>query len=47
MSAAYAGPPLAEARGPGRLAHGLVDVKVCSVDATCSGLKLVRRLHDR
>jgi hypothetical protein len=29
------------------LANGLVDVKVCAVDATWSGLKLVRRLADR
>jgi hypothetical protein len=29
------------------LAHGLVDVKVCAVDDTWSGLKLVRRLKDR
>ena len=29
------------------LAHGLVDVKVCAVDAVWSGLKLVRRLRDR
>ncbi len=29
------------------LAHGLVDVKVCAVDATWSGLKFVRRLADR
>ncbi len=29
------------------LARGLVDVKVCSVDDTWSGLKLVRRLKDR
>lgn len=29
------------------LAHGLVDVKVCAVDATWSGLKFVRRLRDR
>ena len=26
---------------------GLVDVKVCAIDATWSGLKLVRRLKDR
>ena len=26
---------------------GLVDVKVCAVDATWSGLKIVRRLKDR
>ena len=26
---------------------GLVDVKVCAVDATWSGLKFVRRLSDR
>ena len=26
---------------------GLVDVKVCAIDATWSGLKLVRRLRDR
>jgi hypothetical protein len=29
------------------LATGLVDVKVCAVDATWSGLKFVRRLRDR
>jgi hypothetical protein len=29
------------------LAHGLVDVKVCAVDATWSGLKFVRRVKDR
>ena len=29
------------------LAGGLVDVKVCAVDATWSGLKLVIRLRDR
>lgn len=29
------------------LAAGLVDVKVCAIDATWSGLKLVRRLRDR
>ncbi|MGH7537407.1 MAG: DUF3052 domain-containing protein [Gemmatimonadales bacterium] len=29
------------------LAHGLVDVKVCAVDAVWSGLKLVRRVRDR
>jgi len=29
------------------LAAGLVDVKVCAVDETWSGLKLVRRLKDR
>jgi hypothetical protein len=29
------------------LAHGLVDVKVCAVDATWSGLKFVRRVRDR
>ncbi len=29
------------------LAHGLVDVKVCSVDETWSALKLVYRLRDR
>jgi hypothetical protein len=29
------------------LAHGLVDVKVCAVDATWSGLKLVIPLEDR
>jgi hypothetical protein len=29
------------------LAHGLVDVKVCAVDTTWSGLKFVRRLRDR
>jgi hypothetical protein len=35
-----------DVRGYG-LAHGLVDVKVCSVDATWSGLAFVRRLADR
>lgn len=29
------------------LDHGLVDVKVCAIDATWSGLKLVRRVADR
>ena len=29
------------------LAAGLVDVKVCAIDATWSGLKLVYRLSDR
>ena len=29
------------------LAVGLVDVKVCAIDATWSGLKFVRRLRDR
>ena len=29
------------------LARGLVDVKVCAVDDTWSGLKLVRRVRDR
>jgi hypothetical protein len=29
------------------LRHGLVDVKVCAVDAVWSGLKFVRRLKDR
>jgi hypothetical protein len=29
------------------LGAGLVDVKVCAVDATWSGLKFVRRLRDR
>jgi hypothetical protein len=29
------------------LSHGLVDVKVAAIDATWSGLKLVRRLVDR
>jgi hypothetical protein len=29
------------------LAAGLVDVKVCAVDETWSGLKLVYRLKDR
>jgi hypothetical protein len=29
------------------LALGLVDVKVCAIDATWSGLKFVRRLRDR
>jgi hypothetical protein len=29
------------------LAAGLVDVKVCAVDETWSGLKLVYRLSDR
>lgn len=29
------------------LAHGLVDVKVCAIDPTWSGLKFVYRLRDR
>lgn len=29
------------------LAEGLVDVKVCAIDGTWSGLKFVRRLKDR
>jgi hypothetical protein len=29
------------------LANGLVDVKVCAVDETWSGLKFVRRVKDR
>ena len=29
------------------LGAGLVDVKVCAIDATWSGLKFVRRLRDR
>ncbi len=29
------------------LAHGLVDIKVCAVDETWSGLKFVYRLKDR
>ena len=29
------------------LARGLVDVKVCAIDATWSGLRFVRRLRDR
>ena len=29
------------------LATGLVDVKVCAIDSTWSGLKFVRRLRDR
>jgi hypothetical protein len=29
------------------LGCGLVDVKVCAIDDTWSGLKFVRRLHDR
>ena len=29
------------------LAAGLIDVKVCAIDATWSGLKFVRRLRDR
>ena len=29
------------------LQHGLVDVKVCAVDATWSGLKFVYRIEDR
>ena len=33
-------------RGVG-LANGVVDVKVCAVDDTWSGLKFVRRLKDR
>jgi len=33
-------------RGVG-LAHGLVDVKVCAIDETWSGIRFVRRLRDR
>jgi hypothetical protein len=29
------------------LAKGLVDIKICAVDETWSGLKFVRRLKDR
>ncbi|HVE79135.1 MAG TPA: DUF3052 family protein [Gemmatimonadaceae bacterium] len=29
------------------IANGVVDVKVCAIDETWSGLKLVRRLKDR
>jgi hypothetical protein len=29
------------------IAHGLVDIKVCAVDETWSGLKFVYRLKDR
>ena len=29
------------------LGQGLVDVKVCAIDATWSGMKFVRRLRDR
>ncbi len=29
------------------LAAGLVDIKVCAIDATWSGLKFVRRVRDR
>lgn len=29
------------------LASGLVDIKVCAIDATWSGLKFVRRVRDR
>jgi hypothetical protein len=29
------------------LDHGLVDVKICAIDDTWSGLKFVRRLSDR
>jgi hypothetical protein len=29
------------------LTHGLVDNKVCAIDETWSGLRLVRRLRDR
>ena len=29
------------------LEAGLVDVKICAIDATWSGLKIVRRLRDR
>jgi hypothetical protein len=35
-----------DVRGFG-LAHGLVDVKVCAIDETWSGLAFVRRLKDR
>jgi len=31
----------------GRLATGLVDNKVCAIDATWSGLRFVVRLRDR
>jgi hypothetical protein len=31
----------------GALALGLVDIKVCAVDETWSGLKLVRRVAER
>jgi len=50
---AAAGASFQEAIGDGNvvrafgLAAGLVDVKVCAVDATWSGLKLVFRLKDR
>ena len=29
------------------LKNGLVDVKICAIDETWSGLKFVRRLEDR
>jgi hypothetical protein len=29
------------------VAHGLVDNKVCAIDETWSGLRLVKRLEDR
>jgi hypothetical protein len=35
-----------DVRGAG-LTTGLVDVKICAIDATWSGLKFVRRLADR
>ena len=40
----YSGTPLVAKLG---LESGWVDVKVCAVDATWSGLKFVRRLRDR
>jgi hypothetical protein len=38
--AGYSGKPLVEKLG---LAAGLVDVKVCAIDETWSGLEFVRR----
>jgi hypothetical protein len=29
------------------LGEGLVDIKVCAIDSTWSGLKFVRRVRDR
>ncbi len=56
MPAGYSGTPLAKKLGIkpgvtvvalGAPADYLVDVKVCAVDATWSGLKFVYRLKDR
>ena len=50
--AGYSGTPLVTDLSEGivrsiGLEAGLVDVKVCAVDETWSGLKFVRRLRDR